>query len=121
VCPWDEPDFDRDRADVGQAAAVNPDPLVEDDPPHRLLLDEVEEVLADARLPPRSLQEAFGIVVGSIRPDGGGDPVAESGDPVRQVACKVQQQVGRGLSVRQGAMVGRLLDPEELRQVAEAV
>ena len=56
-----EADLDRDRSDVGQAAAVDADALVDDDPADGLLLDEAEEALADARLAASRLEQRVGV------------------------------------------------------------
>ena len=66
----DEADLDRDRPDVRQAAAVDPDALVEDDPPDGLLLEQAEEALADARLAPGGLEQLGRVAAGPVGADG---------------------------------------------------
>ncbi|MEJ7697938.1 MAG: hypothetical protein WKF78_15300 [Candidatus Limnocylindrales bacterium] len=119
--PRDEPDLDRDRSDVGQAAAVDPDALVEDQPSNGLLLDQVEQALADAGLTSRRLEQLRRVAALALGADRAGDRLAQGRDPARQVVREPEQQVGRGLGVRQGAMALGQLDPEETGEVTELV
>ena len=116
-----EADLDRDRPDVRQAAAVDPDALVEHDPADRLLLDQAEQGLADSRLTPGRLEELGGVAAGPVRPHGLGDRLAEGGDATREVVGEPDQEVGGRLGIRKGAVALRELDPEEPRQIAELV
>ena len=118
----DEPDLDRDRADVGQAAAVDADALVEDELADGLLLDEAEQALADARLAASGLEQRWRVATGAVGADGVGDRRSRRVEirPGRSLR-EPEQQVGGRLGVRQGAMALGQLDAEEARQVAELV
>ena len=121
MCPRDEPDLDRDRSDVGQAAAVDPDALVEDDLADGLLLDQAEQALADAGLAPGGLEQRGRVATVALGADGIGDRRAQGRDPTRQVVREPEQQVGGRLGIGQGAVALRELDAEEARQVTELV
>ena len=56
-----------------RAAAVHPDPLVEGELAGGLLVDEVEQGLADARLAAGGLLEALGVAAGPRGADGAGE------------------------------------------------
>ena len=93
-----EPDLDRDRPDVVEAAAVDADALVEDEPADGLLLDQVEQALATrARRGerPRAARRCR-------RRSSGREPHRRSRslqlrDPARQVVREPQQEVRGGL------------------------
>src|SRR4029079_14051591 len=121
VGPRDQSDLNRDRPDVGEAAAVDPDPLVEDDPPDGLLLDQAEEVLADARLASSGLEERVRVATLALSANGIADRLAEGRDPAGPVVCEPEQQIGRRLGVARAPMRLRQLDPEEPGQVGQLV
>ena len=119
--PREQPDLDRDLAQVGQAAAVHPDPLVEGELAADLLVDEVVEALADPRLAACGLEQPLGVPAGPAGTDRGRDALLEGVDPTRQVVAEPDEQVGRRLGVGQRAMRLRELDAEEVRQRRQLV
>ncbi len=116
-----QPDLDRDRPDVVEAAAVDADALVEDDPADGLLLDQVEQALADPRVAAGGLEERVGVATRLLGAHRIADRGLQLGDPSRQLVREPQQEVRGGLGVGQGAVARRELDPEEPGQVTELV
>ena len=113
----DEAHLDRDRSDVGQAATVDPDALVDDDAAHGLLLDQVEQALADSGVATSRVQQRVGVATLALGPDRVGDRRLQLRDPARQVVGEPEQEARGRLGVRQGAMALAQLDAEEARQV----
>src|SRR5947207_12499755 len=97
--PGQQPDLDRDRPDVVNAAAVHADALVEDELADRLLVDEVEQALADARLAACSFEPGLRIAAIAVRPNALGDRLAEAVDSAGQVRREGEDQLGRGFGV----------------------
>src|SRR4029078_7520990 len=88
----DEPDLDRDGPDVGEAASVDPDPLVEDEPADGLLLEEAEQALADAGGAARLLEERVCVPAGPVGANGVRDALAQRGDATWQIVREPQQE-----------------------------
>ena len=97
-----EADLDRDLAQLGQAAAVHPDALVEGELAGGLLVDEAEQALADARLAAGGLEQRLAVATGRGWPGTSRrSPVLRVVDPTRQVVAEPDQQVGGRLGVGQ--------------------
>ena len=64
-----EADLDGDLAQLGHAAAVHPDALVEGQLAGDLLVDEAEQALADARLAAGGFQHGLGVATGPVGPE----------------------------------------------------
>ncbi len=99
------------------AAAVHPDALVEGHLAGGLLVDEVEQALADACLAASGFHERLAVAVrarwrGWSRRSASRSVLRRAGRSLREP----DQQVGRRLGVRQGAMGLGQVDAEEARQ-----
>ncbi len=66
--PRDQPDVDRDGPDIRDAAAVHPDPLVENELADGLLVDQPEQALADTGVAARRLEQALGVTTRAVAP-----------------------------------------------------
>ena len=121
VCPRQDADVDRDLAQLGHATTVHPDALVEGELAGGLLLDEAEQVLADARLAAGALEEGLAVATGPVRPDRVGDRLAQGLEPARQVVAEPDEQVGGRLGVGECPVRLGELDAEEVRQRRELV
>ena len=116
----DEPDLDADGPDLGQTATVDADALVEDELADRLLLDEAEQALADARIAARDFEQAGRVATRALGADRVGDRRPEGRDPTGQVVREPDQEVRGRLGVRERPMALAQFDAEEARQVTRA-
>src|SRR4051812_44569058 len=86
-------DLDRDLAQLRQPAAVHPDALVEGHLAGDLLVDEIEQALADPRLALGSLLEELAVAAAPRGADGVSDAGLEGCDALRQVVPEPDEQV----------------------------
>ena len=115
-------DLHGDGPDLVYAAAVHADPLVEDHVADGLLLDELEQTLADADLAASRFEQAGRILAFlAVGADRDGDTVHQVLDAVREVLRELGQDGSGRLGVGQAAVSGLDGDAEELGDVAQLV
>ncbi len=115
-------DLDRDRAQLVDATTVHADALVEDDLAGGLLLNQLEEALADPALAAGGVQEARGILAFlAVGADRDGNRVLQVLDAVREIARECGNDAGGRFGVGKAAVNGLDGDAEEARDIAQLV
>jgi hypothetical protein len=104
VGPRQDADVDRDLAQLRDAAAVHPDPLVERELTSGLLLDEAEQALADACVAAGSLEQRLAVAAGAVGPERVGDRLAQGLEPAgRSLPNQISRLAVASASGRPGA------------------
>src|ERR1035437_7247396 len=100
-------DFHRDLPELVHAAALHADALVEDHAANGLLVDQVEQVLAHARLAASRLQKRGGVLaLLAVGPDGDGDAILDGRHTTGEFFGEASEHGGRRLGIGEAAMSG---------------
>lgn len=117
-----KPNFDRDRPDLVDAAAVHSNAFAQRQLADGLLVHDTEQALADARLAARRLEELLGLRAGRpIRVDGSRDAFLQRLHAVGEILREADDQLGGGLCIRQRPMALLKRDVEKAGEVRQRV